>query len=233
MSRKSGSGNWAIVASIIAPISPAAGSTRFSASRTDPLARAAAALSSVRAIALQGSPSPTTMRAISAGRRRSRFSRRQRDRIVGSTWPGSMRDDQEQRARRRLLDHFQQSVGAGAIEVLGAVDDADAPAAGARRFLEKLQARCAHPRRGFPNRNSSIADSSSGAALQDRDGPAPAPAARRAPSRSTPRSRSIPNAAALGSGCARMKRAKRQASVALPTPSGPPISQAWASFSER
>ena len=54
-----------------------------------------------------------------------------------------VRHDQEQRARRRLLDHLQQRVGAGAVEVLGAVDDADAVAAGPRGLLEQLE-RAAH-----------------------------------------------------------------------------------------
>ena len=40
-------------------------------------------------------------------------------------------------------------------------------------------------------------------------------------------------AGALGSGWASTKRAKRQASVALPIPSRPPISQAWASRPSR
>ena len=40
-----------------------------------------------------------------------------------------MRDEQKQRAFGRLLDELQKRVGAGAIEIVGAVDDGDAPAA--------------------------------------------------------------------------------------------------------
>ena len=49
-----------------------------------------------------------------------------------------MRHDQEQAARRRLLDHFQQGVGAVEVEVVGAVDDHHAPTALARRLLENM-----------------------------------------------------------------------------------------------
>ena len=49
-----------------------------------------------------------------------------------------MRHDQEQAARRRLLDHFQQGVGAVGIKIVGTVDDRHAPAALARRLLENM-----------------------------------------------------------------------------------------------
>ncbi len=47
-----------------------------------------------------------------------------------------MRDQQEQRALGRLLDQFEQRVGAGAVEVVGAIDDGDAPAAGSRSLMK-------------------------------------------------------------------------------------------------
>ena len=49
-----------------------------------------------------------------------------------------MRHDQEQAARRRLLDHFQQGVGAIGVKVVGAVDDHHAPTTLARRLLENM-----------------------------------------------------------------------------------------------
>ena len=93
-----------------------------------------------------------------ARRRRSRFRRAPGARAVKPAAARAdrrqhlarpMRDDQEQRARRRLLDHLQQRIGAGAVEVVGAVDDADAPAAERRRLLEHRNAPRARRRRGF------------------------------------------------------------------------------------
>ncbi len=43
--------------------------------------------------------------------------------------PRLMRDEQEQRALRRLLDEFEKRIGGAAVEIVGAVDDGDAPAA--------------------------------------------------------------------------------------------------------
>ncbi len=47
-----------------------------------------------------------------------------------------MRDQQEQRSARRLLDQFEKRVGGVAIEFVGTVDDGDAPAAAAGRMLK-------------------------------------------------------------------------------------------------
>ena len=49
-----------------------------------------------------------------------------------------VRDDEEKRARRRLLDEFQKRIGAGRVEVLGAIEDADPVAAPPRRLLEHV-----------------------------------------------------------------------------------------------
>ena len=48
-----------------------------------------------------------------------------------------MRDEEEQRLGRRLLDQLEQGIGAGTVQVLGAVDDADTVAAGPRGALEQ------------------------------------------------------------------------------------------------
>ena len=42
--------------------------------------------------------------------------------------PGRMADDQEQRARRRLLEHLQERIGGARIHVVGGIDDRDPPA---------------------------------------------------------------------------------------------------------
>ena len=51
-----------------------------------------------------------------------------------------MRNDEDQRSLRRLLNHFQQSVGAVAIQVLSRVHDRDPPSAEGGGKLEDLQA---------------------------------------------------------------------------------------------
>ena len=48
-----------------------------------------------------------------------------------------MTDQQQQRALRRLLQDFQQRIGAGAVEFVDGIDDGDAPAALTRRRAEK------------------------------------------------------------------------------------------------
>ncbi len=55
-------------------------------------------------------------------------------------------DDQEQRARRRLLDHLQERVGAGEVQLVGAIDDAD-PVAGIARRSPRTGGGRAVPRR--------------------------------------------------------------------------------------
>ena len=50
-----------------------------------------------------------------------------------------MRDDQEQAARRGLLDQLEQRIGAVGVEIVGAVDQHHAPAALARRLFENMQ----------------------------------------------------------------------------------------------
>ena len=49
-----------------------------------------------------------------------------------------VRDDQKQRARRRLLDEFQKRIGTVRVEVLGAIENADPVAAPPRRLLEHV-----------------------------------------------------------------------------------------------
>ncbi len=52
---------------------------------------------------------------------------RQRERIVGSSRPGAEDTKQEHGARRRLLQRFQERVGGVDVELVGLVDDDDAP----------------------------------------------------------------------------------------------------------
>ena len=80
-------------------------------------------------LSLQGSPSAATTSTTSPAASASSGSVRQRERMVGRTWPGRCATIRNQRALRRLLDHLQERVGAVAVQVLGAIDDADAPAA--------------------------------------------------------------------------------------------------------
>src|ERR1700730_11988902 len=47
-----------------------------------------------------------------------------------------MRDDEEKRAGRRLLDGLQKRVGTVRVEVIGALEDADPVATPPRRLLE-------------------------------------------------------------------------------------------------
>jgi len=81
-----------------------------------------------------------------------RLSKRTHD-VIGFEWPqqetsaarangwqlatGSMADEQEQRAFRRLFQHFQQCVGTFALEIVDSIDDGDSPAALARGGAEK------------------------------------------------------------------------------------------------
>ena len=141
--RGSTRGNWAIAASISAPRSCASGSSRRNASRAEPSARAAACARRAGSIASHGGPRPSIVASISAGRQAveqqpaaARADGRQHP-------PRLVRDDEDQRARRRLLDHLQQRIGAGGIEFVGAIDDGDPPAAEGRRHVEHRQ-RVAH-----------------------------------------------------------------------------------------
>ena len=57
-----------------------------------------------------------------------------------------MADQQKQRARRRLLQHLEQRIGAGAVELVDRIDDGDAPAALARGRAEERHACAGHRR---------------------------------------------------------------------------------------
>ncbi len=50
---------------------------------------------------------------------------------------GGMTDQQQQRALRRLLQNFEQRIGAGTVQFVDRIDNGDAPAALARRRAEK------------------------------------------------------------------------------------------------
>ena len=126
-----------------APTPSESGASRASASRTEPLARSAAAAIAAGSASLHGGPSDPTTSTISLSDSGSSFRRRQRERIVGSTCPGRCDTIRISERSRRLLDHLQERVGAVGVQVLGAVDEADAPAAEGRRHLEHLQ-RVAH-----------------------------------------------------------------------------------------
>ena len=55
----------------------------------------------------------------------------------GQFAPRCVADEQQQRARRRLLQNFQQRIGAFALQIVHRIDDGDAPAALARGRAEK------------------------------------------------------------------------------------------------
>ena len=74
-------------------------------------------------------PAPRRPRA--SGRR---VSARQRERMVGRSRPGAWLTMRNRRARRRLLHHLEERVGAVGVEVLGAVDDADRGSRHCRRW---------------------------------------------------------------------------------------------------
>src|SRR5581483_10454746 len=46
----------------------------------------------------------------------------------GQEPPGRVTDEEEERPRRRLLEHFEERVGGVRVHVVGWVDDGDAPA---------------------------------------------------------------------------------------------------------
>ena len=70
-----------------------------------------------------------------------------------------MAHDQQQGAGRRLFQNFQQRVGAFAVEFLGAVDDADAPAALACGRAEELHRLADIGDRDFGAQLAAVADS--------------------------------------------------------------------------
>ena len=79
--------------------------------------------------------------------RRAASARRQRERMVGKQPARRVAHQQEQRARRRLLQHLEQRIGAfRLLELVGGIDDADPPAALARGRAEEA-ARCGARRR--------------------------------------------------------------------------------------
>ena len=79
--------------------------------------------------------------SVSSGDKRPRSSLRQRDRMVASRRPRLMADEQEERPRGRLLEDLEQRIGRFGVEIVGRIDDADAPAARPRRTAEELAAR--------------------------------------------------------------------------------------------
>ncbi len=230
--RGSTRGNWAIAASISAPSSAPSGSSRRSASRTEPSARAAACgiVGAGRVPRRRRDRRPTLRSPPASGG--SSNSRRQRERMVGSTRPGRWATIRISARGGGSSIIFSSALAPCAVEVVGAVDDRDAPAAERRRQVEHRQ-RAAHVldadfrvealRLGVP-----FAPHQREIGMRQRrelarrgmvggDGKIARPAHRRR----------------VGSGWASTKRAKRQASVALPIPSRPPISQAWASRPSR
>ena len=117
----SGRGKCAIVASISAPIPSDSGASRASASRTEPFARLAASAIASRLDFAPGRPERADDSLDDFGCRQGLEPQPPAARADGRQhlpWP--VRDDKDQRAVRRLLDHLQQRVGAAAIEILGA-----------------------------------------------------------------------------------------------------------------
>ena len=110
--------------------------SRSSARATLPSEAAAAALISASSgVALRARRRP---RAPRPRRRAARSaSRRQRERMVGSRRPGAWLTTSSRDSRRRLLEDLQQRVGAGGIQLVRRVDDADAPAPLARGRAEE------------------------------------------------------------------------------------------------
>ena len=73
-------------------------------------------------------PACAAARSARARRAAPGRARRQRERMVGRRRPGSDETSRNTRARRRLLQRFQQRVGGVDVELVGLVDDDDAPA---------------------------------------------------------------------------------------------------------
>ena len=105
--------------------------------------------------------------------------------------PRLVRDDQDQRARRRLLDHLQQRVGAGGIELVGAIDDRRRASRRTPPTYETSTARRARPRRGFRNRSPSTWRSIRAAPGRNRGATAPPAGAPPDGRRATERSRAL------------------------------------------
>ena len=95
------------------------------------------------------SASPAASAALAAARRSVVAQRRQIEpaaaRADGRQQPAGLGgDQQEQRARRRLLQRLQQRVGGVDVELVGLVDDDDAPRVGARASARGTTAQPAH-----------------------------------------------------------------------------------------
>ena len=138
--------------------------------------------------------------------------------------PRRVADDEEERARRRLLDHLQERVGAGGVQVLGAVDDADRGSRRPRRSSRTARAlrrtlSTGDRRGGFFSvvRRSRAARPGSG-------GTAPRPAAP--PDVGGGTSAGGTSGAPGQDGRGRSARRDRRASPCR-CRAGPPISQAW------
>ena len=132
-----------------------------------------------------------------------------------------MGDHEKQAQRRRLLDQLEQRIGAVSVQVLGAVEDADAVAPCPRGPLEHARS---PPHLVDPDLAEKLAGLVVPFPPQNRD---VAIAARRRPGRTSDASRAPTGRARCerlslaGSGLARTNRAKRHARVALPIPSRP------------
>ena len=199
----------------------------MSASRTDPSARLAAAAMASWAVSLHGGPRPTTARTTSSSSRKSSRKRRQRERIVAKTWPGR-------------CDTMRISDRCGGSSII--LSNALAPF-GLRSSAASTIAIRQPPKAAdnwntcSPLRTSSTAISVASRfglvfhsrRIREKSGWA-SPASSRAAEwlGSTWRLCASRTAFAAGSGFASTKRANAHASVALPIPSLPPISQAWA-----
>ena len=130
-----------------------------------------------------------------------------------------MADEEQDGAGRRLLEDLQERVGGGAVQLVGGVDDRDAPAAVGGGELEEALER------------ADLVDGDGGAQALGLvvPGAAAEEELRRGEGGELAEDRVV---AGHVEGRARRSpatrwRAMRQASVALPTPRGPVISQAW------
>ena len=130
--------------------------------------------------------SPRLAAAADAARRRSSGPSgasgrtRQRERMVGSRRPGSDARQDEHSARRRLFERLQQRVGSVRIEIVGGIDDDDAPGVLRGRMTEESCAGAAPRRSGMDvaeplRRRIPYA----GAGRAGPDGTTPAPDGRR------------------------------------------------------
>ena len=155
-----------------------------------------------------------------------RRSRRQRLRIVGGSRPGAAQTSSRIARGGGSSSDLQQRVGGVAVHRVGPVHHDDAPAALGRREAQEVGDGAARRR---PR-------SRRGAAGACRPTRAPRSAGRRGCRRRRAGTRGAPGRAP---GCfpsgipASSRRANRKASVALPIPGGPVMSQAWCIRPER